>query len=42
VLGVVSVMSFRGQERCAIIACLSGGYQPSRRLDAEKMAKGHF
>ena len=28
------------QERCAIIACLSGGYQPSRRLECEKSVSG--
>jgi hypothetical protein len=29
-------MSFKVQERDAIIACLGGGYQPSRRLECEK------
>jgi len=34
---VVSVILFNVPERDAIIACLSGGCQPSRRLECEKV-----
>ncbi|WP_298186906.1 hypothetical protein [uncultured Pseudomonas sp.] len=35
-------MSFKVQERTAIIACLGGVYQPSGRLRREKMPRRPF